>query len=131
MANTFKDLTPEQRTANGIKGGKASGEAKRKNRRLRDIAKIMLGAMVDDPELANRLTNVGLNQTYADAMVLAQVAKAVNGDNDSFRTIRDTIGEKPTDAYNLSIIDKPVASMDLRNLSDEELNAMLAASEDN
>ena len=43
---------------------------------------------------------------------------------DAQRYVRDTIGEKPTDNYNLGIQNKPIKSLDMSQLSDEQLEAL-------
>ena len=54
--------------------------------------------------------------------------KAKTGDVEATRYIRDTIGEKPREGLELgNLDDKPLASVDLSKLSDEQLKAMAAA----
>lgn len=64
-------------------GGEASGKARRENADLRKIAQILLGE-----EYKEGLTN-------AQAMTLAQLQKALEGDTKAFEVLRDTAGQKP------------------------------------
>ena len=54
-------------------------------------------------------------------MTLAALNRAAHGDVEALRFVRDTLGEKPTENYNLSMEAKPVKSMDLSGYTDEEL----------
>jgi hypothetical protein len=38
--------------------------------------------------------------------------------------VRDTIGEKPTEQYNLAVQDKPIKALDLSGMTDEQLEAL-------
>ena len=49
---------------------------------------------------------------------------------ESLRYLRDTIGEKPRDGLEIgNLDDKPLASVDLSQMSDDQLKAMIAARE--
>lgn len=86
------------------KGGKKSGEARKRKRSMRDAMEIML-AMSLKPEDAEELTDIedirsfaesiGKNITIQDAMVFKQIQLALAGSQKSFEIIRDTVGEKP------------------------------------
>lgn len=89
MANTQnliknEDLTPEQRRANASKAGKASAEARKKRKTLKEE----LLALLANGDTQNRMS-------------LAIIEKAMNGDTKAFEVIRDTIGEKPKDSVEL------------------------------
>lgn len=86
MANTQnliknEDLTPEQRRANASKAGKASAEARKKRKTLKEE----LLALLANGDTQNRMS-------------LAIIEKAMNGDTKAFEIVRDTIGEKPKDS---------------------------------
>ena len=84
-----EDLTPEQRRANASKAGKASAEARKKRKTLREELLALLA-----------------NGNTQNKMSLAMIKKAMNGDTKAFEVIRDTIGEKPKDKLELDQ-DKP------------------------
>ena len=63
-------------------------------------------------------------------MSQAQVDKASRGDTEAFRAVRDTIGENPRQAVDVGLNNGPVSGMDLTQLSDDQLRAMIAAREE-
>jgi hypothetical protein len=79
---------------------------------------------VDSEQIAARLREIGMEDTYGAAVVLAQAAKAVAGDTEAARYLRDTLGEKPTESYNLAVSDTPIKALDLSGMTDEELEAL-------
>ena len=119
----FNGQTPEQARANGQKGGIASGEARRKKRTFRELIETVMTMEVDDPAIHAKLIELGLDPTHDMAITMAAVRKAENGDIEATRYLRDTKGEKPTEALQMSF-DKPIKSMDLSQLSDAELEAL-------
>ena len=126
----FNGQTPEQARENGRKGGIASGEARRRKRTFRELIETVMTMEVDDPTVRAKLTGMGLDPTHDMAIITAAVRKAETGDIESARFIRDTRGEKPTEALNLGITGKPIKSLDLSQLSDEELEALADQADD-
>lgn len=122
----YNGQTPEQARENGRKGGIASGVAKRKRKQLREVINEVLPMEVSDPEVRAVLESYGLNPTHEVAMVVAAIQRAERGDIEAARFIRDTRGEKPVAEVAVgNILDKPVRSMDLSQLSDAELEALV------
>ena len=119
----YNGQTPEQARANGQKGGIASGEARRKKRTFRELIETVMTMEVDDPAIHAKLIELGLDPTHDMAITMAAVHKAENGDIEATRYLRDTKGEKPTEALQMTF-DKPIKSMDLSQLSDAELEAL-------
>lgn len=85
-------LTPEERKENARKAGKASAEA-RKERKL--IKERILERM---------------NESDWDAMIDALIDRAKKTDK-GFEVLRDTIGQKPTTAIGVSTIDDESARL--------------------
>lgn len=81
-AHTF---TPEEHS----KGGKASAEARRKKRDLRLACQMMLEMEIKGKD--------GKVKSGAEAIVAAQMQKALKGDAKAFEVLRDTAGQKPVD----------------------------------
>ena len=73
----------------GAKGGKASGEARRKKKQLKEAFEMLLEA---DIEAKN-----GEIVSGADAIALQVFKRALKGDLRAFEIIRDTAGQKPRD----------------------------------
>lgn len=114
----------EKARAAGRKGGVASGVAKRRKRTFRELIETVMTMEVDDPAVHAKLTELGLDPTHDMAITMAAVKKAENGDIEATRYLRDTKGEKPTEALQMAITDKPIKSLDLTQLSDAELEAL-------
>lgn len=82
MANEQNLRTPtsEEARERGRKGGIASGKARRERKTLKDELLLLLQEDDNNTKISVALLN-----------------KALMGDIQAFTTIRDTIGEKPTD----------------------------------
>ena len=76
----FNKLTEEEQKKIAKMGGKASGEARRARKTLKETLLMML----EDGDTQNNIT-------------LAIIDKALSGDTKAYEVIRDTIGEKPTE----------------------------------
>lgn len=81
------ERTKEEQKAIRVKGGKASGEARRKKKELRELLEIALSQPSENNPNIDRWTEV----------TAALVKKAMAGDTKAFELVRDTIGQKPTD----------------------------------
>lgn len=99
----FSNMTPEQRAENGRKGGIASGEAKRRKKAMRERLEVLLelplksGKSADLDSIKNFAALKGKNITVQDALILAQIQKALKGDTTAATFVRDTVGDKPND----------------------------------
>lgn len=107
-------LTSEKAREVGRLGGIASGESKRRKKTLRDE----LIALLEQGDTQSRVS-------------LALVTEAIIGNSSgsvarAFETIRDTIGEKPTENMNLNA----TVSTSYDELSADELRALLKKHED-
>lgn len=117
-------LTQEQRTECARNAGKASAEKNRRYRTFRECLQTILSLEVTDDALRAELETMGLDPSYSNAISMAAIRKAAStGDIEAARFTRDTVGEKPTEALQMTF-DKPVKSMDLSKLTDEELEAL-------
>ena len=100
--NEFNYKTPEERRELGRKGGIASGEAKRAKKAMRERLEILLelpmkdGRGVDIETIKNFAALKGKNITVQDAMMIAQIQKALKGDTSAAAFVRDTAGQNPT-----------------------------------
>lgn len=110
--------------ANRSKGGKVNAERNRRYRTFRECLQTILSLEVSDESLRAELEKMGLDPSYSNAISMAAIRKAAaTGDIEAARFARDTVGEKPTEALQMSF-DKPIKSMDLSQLSDAELEAL-------
>ena len=124
VQNNPDRYTPEQRREWASKAGKASAAKRYQKKLQRDILKDMLSAECDDDAAVEQLKALGLDTSFANAANLAVLRRAVKGDVECMRYIRDTIGEKPTEAMQLGVYNTPVKALDLTKLSDQELEAL-------
>jgi len=122
------DRTPEELREQTRKGGIASGESRRKRKTFRESLLTILSMPVDDPETYEALKKLGLDGTFQSAIDLAQIRLAQKGDTDASRFVRDTVGEKPREGLEIgNLADRPFETVDLTQLSDEQLRELAAA----
>lgn len=123
------DQNREEAKKNGAKGGRASGEARRRKKTMRENLEILLsmplkkgkGADIDKGENMQEFTEQNL--TVEQAMLLAQIKKALKGDLDSFEAIRDLVGEKPVNKSEVSASVK--TENPFEGLSTDELKKLI------
>ena len=120
--------TPEERAEIGRKGGINSGKSKKKARNMREAARILLEAPLhDDPEMAAALEILGLEPDQQGAILAAAARRAKVGDIEAARFVRDTSGQSPAQALELSGPGGgPIESLDLGSLSNEQLAELLS-----
>lgn len=95
--------SPKEARENGRKGGKASGEARRAKRTLRELVEIFGNLAVGD-EARKKMKEIGIPEelwTRKMQPVVALYNKANKGDVAAFNAIRDIVGEKPVDRTQL------------------------------
>ena len=113
LANTenlvsLADRTTEEQRAIASAGGKASGEARRKRKTLKEELLLILS----DGDIQEKIS-------------IALINEAINGTNEgsvtkAFEVIRDTIGERPVEKLQAT-----QAVVDMSAFSAEEIKAML------
>ena len=111
-------------------GGIASGQSKRRRKTFAETLRAVLASEYPVEEAKKKLQSMGLDGTWMDQLSQAQVDKASKGDTEAFRAVRDTIGENPKQAVDVGLTSGPVSGMDLTQLSDDQLRAMIAAREE-
>lgn len=82
----------------GRKGGKASGEARRRKKELRECLEILL-----EKDIKSRS---GETMSGAEAISAKLFEKALHGDIRAFEVIRDTAGQKPVDKIQVAEVDQ-------------------------
>ena len=107
-----EDLTPEQRRENASKAGKASGEARRKKKILRECLEILLEKEITDKN--------GNAMTGAEAMAAKVFQQALKGDLKAFEIVRDTAGQKPVEKLVVSEVDTDIIDEVERMVNDDE-----------
>ena len=116
-----------QETANAI------GTTKQARRKLKHIGKELMARNLKLSDFGNpdkvggikEMVDLNEDISWGDLMMAQQIyLAAVEGDTTAFKTVRDTIGEKPTDKVHQTIEDQsPLAHMTNEQL--EERRKML------
>ena len=101
MAYNTDNLTPIQSVSEaremGSKGGKASGEARRRKKSMRQLAEALLDSKVTDEALLERFESLGFKTKglkISQAMLIGQMLKAMEGDPRCFQAILDLVEPK-------------------------------------
>lgn len=87
--NTRENRTKEEQKQIAIKGGIASGKARREKKTLRQCLEILLERTLKDKK--------GIEMSGAEAVSLKVFEKALKGDIRAFEILRDTAGQKPVE----------------------------------
>jgi hypothetical protein len=106
-----KGRSSEEAAESGRKGGIASGVARRQAKELRDLTLAILEMPIkegDIDEITTLASVKGKNMTTSQAMILAQVRRAIEGDSKAFEVIRDTAGQKPIEKVEVSKPDSEI-----------------------
>lgn len=128
LTNWVASLTPEERVEHARKAGLASAKKRFQHKMQKEILKDILTLECDDKEAVEALRALGLDESFANAANLAVLRRAVKGDVESLRYIRDTIGEKPREGLEVGGFDgKPLASIDMSTMTDDQLRALIAS----
>ena len=101
MANEQNLIPWNKRTENeqreyAKKGGQKSGEVRRKNKTMKESLKMLLNLDLPDGEGKEKLKEIGIETedlTVQTGILINQVNKALKGDLDSAKFVRDTSGE--------------------------------------
>ena len=126
----YNGLTEEEKREWHSKGGTVSAQKKRARKTFAETLRAVLASEYPVEDAKKKLQSMGLDGTWMDQLSQAQVDKASRGDTEAFRAVRDTIGENPKQAVDVGLTSGPVSGMDLTQLSDDQLRAMIAAREE-
>ena len=128
----FNERTEEEQKRIARMGGKASGEARRRKKTMKENLELLLtmsvgkGNKADIEKGENIKEYAKENVTVEQAILIAQIQKALKGDAQAFEMIRDLIGEKPVDKKEVSASvqhDNPFEGLtteELKKLIDDE-----------
>ena len=120
--NSRKNLVAQPSKEACIAGGKAATKKRVKNRQIKDTVRYLLNLPVqpgNTQTIKNILEAKSKNLSVMEAMVVAQIKKAVSGDTTAFKALIETSGQKPAEKLevegNISYIEK------LRQVRGEEM----------
>ena len=128
MANAENLRTPSREEARerGAKGGVASGKARREKKAMKETLEMLLsmsledGQAVDMKDIQSIAAIKGKNISVQEAIMLAQIKRAIKGDTRAAEFIRDASGNKLPDGLNVNgNINNP-----LQGLTTEELRKL-------
>lgn len=103
------ERTKEEQRAIARKGGIASGKARREKKMMRETLDVLLsmpmknGKFADVESIRSFAALKGKNISVQDAILIAQVQKAMKGDTKAAEYVRDTIGQKPVDSVDMNM----------------------------
>ena len=92
--------TGEEQAKIARAGGKASAEARRQRRTLKEQIELLLSLPVKDESTKTFIESLGIDADKIDnatAITLSMYQEALKGNTKAYELIRDTLGEKPTD----------------------------------
>lgn len=113
----FQELTEEEHRAIARKGGKASVEARRKKKAMREVAEMVLGSKIapKDEDIIKLLKDSGVSDedmTYQTAVVFATLSQALKGNVKAVTELRDMAGEKIQEIKVNTVIDDKVKELE-------------------
>lgn len=129
MANegNLKTPTTSEARERGSKGGIASGKARREKKAMKDTLVELLSMPIKDGKAADiekvqSLAKLkGKNITVQEAIMLAQIQKAMKGDTRAAEFVRDASGNKLTEKITVDgQVNNPMAG-----LTTEELKKLI------
>lgn len=108
-------LTPSERAANARKAGKASGEARRAKKTMREYADFLLSLPVSDRRKWNKLSRAGVPPEGCDNKMLVTFAlmqAAQSGDVQAVKELRNLIGEDRDTEVGVEKLDEILKGLD-------------------
>lgn len=92
-------LSPSEARENGRKGGKASGEARRRKANFRKTLNMLLTVEIDSPEWTPLLESLGLDSTLESALNMAMIKEGLKGNVKAYEAVARYAGQsEKTDA---------------------------------
>ena len=91
--------TREERKESASKAGKASGEAKRKRKAMKEQMEMLLSLPFKNKKQFNFMKDLGIEENDIDnqmALIVALYGKALKGDVQAFNTIREVTQDNKT-----------------------------------
>lgn len=114
----------------GKKGGIASGKARREKKLFKETLEALLempmkaGKDVSVDDIKNFAAIKGKNISVQEAILIAQVQKAMKGDTRAAEYLRDTVGQKPSDKVEVNgQVENPFSGLtteELKKLIDDD-----------
>lgn len=109
----FNNRTADEQRKIASAGGKASGEARRNKKDLREALEILLEA---EHNVKDKRTGKETKMLGTDILATAIYQKAQKGNTKAFELIRDTIGQKPVEKVEIDKIDREQSLKELQEI---------------
>lgn len=131
LAMGMHTMSPEERHAASVRGGKASQALQKRRKSMQMIAQSVLEMKLKDAdEIRKALHDGGMHDSeinYAAGIIMVQTQKAMSGDTKAAEFVRDTSGQKPVDGLVVgNMDDKPFEFLDLTTFTDDQLRELAA-----
>lgn len=117
--------TREQHSKDSQKGGQKSGEVRRQKKAMKDTMKMLLSLEMPESEGKEKLRELGIDDEELNvqtAILMQQINKALKGNLDSAKFVRDVSDEIGAIKDDTSKQDRVVIVDDLEDLEDDESN---------
>lgn len=105
--NLIPVRTTEEARERGRNGGRASGEARRRKKSLREAAELYLSLPVSDKRAWNKLARDGVDPEDVDnqmAIIAGLSIKAAKGDAKAAKVLFDLIGDQSREEDEVKVI---------------------------
>lgn len=89
----FHERTAREQRDIAKKGGKASGETRRRKADFRKTMNLLLTSEIDSPEWTPVLESLGLDSTLEAAVNMAMIKEALEGNVKAYMAIKDVLGQ--------------------------------------
>ena len=103
-----RNLSTDEAQKIGSIGGKASVEAKRERKKMREQIQQLLELPLVNKNSKEQIKALGIDDKDIDnqmALIISMFQKALKGDTKAFELLRDTIGEKPKEEIEIKEVD--------------------------
>lgn len=108
-----RDQTAEERRESARRAGKASAEARRRKRDMRETFRDLLDMPLKEGDLDEVTALAGANRknvTVGEAIALIMANKAIKGDVRAAEFVRDTSGQRPTSSVQVTAESKEASA---------------------
>lgn len=115
--DNLKPLTTSRAREIGKMGGKASAKARQERKTFKEVFNTLLPMQVNDDKISGLISvikEINPNMTAEQAIAVAQIYKAINGDTQSAIFVRDTVGEKPVEKKETDLSVKEIPQVVLK-----------------
>ena len=105
----FAYRTKEELSEFGKKGSAKANETRKRKRAMRETLEVFLsmplkaGKEYNIEKIKNFASLKGKNITVNEALMIAQIQKALKGDTNALEFIRDMVGQKPVEKVDVSV----------------------------